>query len=566
MDNLSDFIINDFSNAKIIDNFRLDDHGKLTKRNGYEIVCDFYGSVSSFLVDGDYKYVVSGSELYRINGQNAEYIDYLYLLDYNNYTGTPIMFSTDSYIYIIGNGYLFKYSKEKGNVSAAPLYAPLIIKDAAAESEGQVCEPYNLLTDHVKMSFTTSSSDLYYTLYGSVSAVHNIWLDDNLVDPAKYSLEILDGTCNIYLNRTLVAHNYNKLYVEYSIMNTPAGSLNDKILNASGSYIYNSDNFQQLILYGEKMGNKIYASMPTNYSTYDMFEYFPDTDAISIGDVDGTVKSFIEKYGKTFVFTDKSCYNVIFHPLIKENNMPALSATTTLISSYLGTGKKTSPVSYKDNIYVFNPLGLFALSYNPLKDEFDIKNIEVSKVSGIFKNVFPNVSLQLDSAHDELWCYEGNCIGVYNLKNLKWYCFTNMSVKNTFEADGGVYFMIHNNLCLFKDGNDLDGFDGFYAHYESNNYAFGNIFKSKTIYGFGISFDRTNGADIIYEIKNNNSGSFKAEISEDNITTSSPCVITSHARLSNCNYIYYSLRIQPESNAKVINEIGFSYRENDDMA
>ncbi len=557
---LHEKIIRDFTDCAKIENFRLGPSGELNKREGYIRLHTFNSAIRGAVSDGEAIYVVSDSSFYVCKNNQMTAKDRLNGAVFSSDKEKVIMFIHSPNVFIMGGGVYYCYDISADTFTKLTGYAPVIGTTDSTEDAQIIKEPFNLLTETVRRRVRLDSSQRNYSFPEKAIAVNCVRVNDVALDSLLYYGDISGSGLILSLADSVIEENEGILEVEYVVAKTVFTPNRSKITDCKKSYVFSSDAGAVLFLYDSphmSPGCIIYSKQSAApMHSYDSFDYFPDERELVIGDGTKPIRAIVELGERTAAITSDGIYE------IRESILTSgdVKFYASRLYSELGASESSGAVVYENYVFFMNETGLFRLSYDPVNAIYRITQIDIPESIISSKSLYKSTKLHIDRGNGELWFYNGNGIGVYSIRYQKWYNFSGIKADFFFNVNAKTAFVDYNTLNIFDENVYEDADGGFEAFIESKNLSFDNVFTEKTIYAFGASFERREGAALECVLINDKGNEFRTVIKSDGSGIISPVVRHTHARLGKSAYIIYRISSPDYASPANLREIMFRYR------
>lgn len=554
-------VISDFSSPTAMSNFRLNADRTLSKREGYYKLADFDGSVRGAYAIDNITYTVIGSSLYKL--QNAEFtlIGEMSGCSFADDDEKVSMFCHADVLYIIGGGVFYCYNMLEDTFSVYQPYVPLILKNTDPYGNGEVNEPYNIISVRVKVHYSNVGSDVLFYLPEPAESVTALYLDDSLVSSSDYSFVQRSDKCYIEFPHPRFTADKSDLVVEF-IPAEKAAIFRKKYLSNVNAFLYSDAYEARLFLYGKNTSGKIMLAVDRNgtYSTLNpSLDYIPEYSYFSLFDGNRDIYKILRFNDAVIAVTPDGTQQIL-----KRTNSNGIEIVGAFHSKNLATDfsatEKSGIVIADDACYAFSKDGLLSLTYIERDKIYSVKRLEIPDYICPPRNLFSEITLHFNKIKDELWCCCGGNVSVYNIRHSLWYKFTDITADSLFIFDSQTAFSHNGSVYLFDEDVYTDNSVGFDAYYESGIYDLGNIFKSKTVFGFGAAIENIYGATLICTLKNDKDAECNIKIRADHIRSARKFIECVHARLGSSFYVTLRMESPADSPPIHVKSIMLRYR------
>ncbi len=560
---LKEHIISDFSNAELLDNFRLAADGTLEKREGYALLESFAHPVRGVASDEHVTYAVNGNHLYTITEDYTAYVGQLencvFQSDYEKVT----MFIESGTLYIIGGGEFYRYSPDSEELSVVSGYVPLVRRNASSSSIGEAYEDLNIITPRVRISALTANIEDSIKLWGTVNRITAVYYGNTVLNPKEYSIYTTENdTVYVMLQKDYSALT-DELFVEYEL-DTYWHKINRKeILAGKKAYINHDDLKTRLFLYGSTDGTVYTSEIGALHShETERLDYFTETSNFIVGDAAEPILGIQQLGLRTVFMTAGAIFELTSSKTSTAAGIDTKKFSTKTVTGEMGISEKSGIVLYDDELYFMNENGLYKFAYNAETFEYYAIRIDFADYCTPHFSEYSNISLFLFRSRHELWCVHSGGAYVYSLRFKRWYNYSGFSaVGHMFLHCKNAAFYADNSLYAFKENSYTDAGKGFDAVYRSKVIDFGNIFSCKALYGFGAAFDRIGNAKVKCTVTSDSDRVAEVEFAAENTAESSPVSMFTHLKLGRSKYFVCELVSPASAGPANVREIMLRYRE-----
>ena len=569
-------VYSDFSNASQIENFRIvtdqaTQRQRLEKRGAIELLHTFQlklrGAVAVNEDNGEVIYVVSLNELYRVEYVNgapsATELGTIPGATYGSDDEKVEMFRFAGKLYILGAGDYYVY--DGSTISKVDGYVPVIRRKATYNSNGIEYERPNLLHNRVKMRFCPDGVNRRFYLYGLTSSIQSVTVNGEAVSFTPY---VTSYRSSVELASLYAENEEDIIEVAYTLSRE---NRRDEIISNRHAAVYGGDTDSRVFLYGGENRATIYPSDlcdAVNFQTLSA-EYFPEGAQITVGDGNLTVTGAVRQFDRLAIFTEEGAFYTYPNEVSTESGIKRFDFPVLPLNSDVGATKQGGAVLCENEPYALNRTGLYKFKSTSVRDERLAVRIEIPEFAGFTEEFILNCKLYVNRLHGELWCYYDGRMAIYNARIDCWYCYTGLDYDYIFDADGETIFM--HDYTLYRLGNGCIDADGtvegalYTAVYESGQLDFGNVYRHKTLYGFGVEFGSA-GSDtepdevkLDCELITDRGDSVTVNLTHDN-TNGGQSVHKLHSRLSRFSSLRFKLTAPAEEALARVNSVMLYYR------
>lgn len=554
MSSLKEKVIDNFSDMAVVENFRISAEGMLTKRDGFSLLAEFEDFIRGYCyAGGDKMYVVAGSEFYYVWYGEALCLGELTDSVFED-EETCVMYMYAGIVYIVGGGAFYCYdTNDEFAVLKNCAYAPIYV----SKHDDYPKEKLNNITSRVREVDKIPESSFVHTIRNSPTDIDHPIVDGVQLLPSQYTIEQGNSLTTIRISdKSVITEGF--FSVEYTINPNYFAPEKERYRNCKSAYVYEGKSGVRVLLYNSDEGVVFY-SEPSEHTQY-VGNYFPRENVLVAPNFE-KIRS-IAKYGdETLVFTDATIYTLSEYTRTSGEDVIFRGFGLAQLKKNLGIDEHSGVAEYGSSIYFINSSGLYSLTYNPIESKYTYRLMNIPENVGIPKSDYQNVRVHIDLINNEIWCQNGNVFAVYSFTSKRWYRFSGFNPTKLFAYNNNSAFIEANKICVFKVGEKLDCGKGFEAYVETRNLDLGNIFAEKTIFGFGASFERCEGAALECTLKSDKGSSFTFTVkADDDNSDTTPVVKRTHARLSNCYYVICRISSPPNAAPTNLRSILISYK------
>lgn len=457
--------------ASEILNFRICSDGSLKKRNGYRVVRKLPNTVRGYwegTIDAiQYTFFVCANKIYSLEGFTGELSEIGTLS--SRYGAVEFhMFNNDLYL-PDGEG-LQVYLPSTGRFGVADPYVPLYGKGWDPSSGGALNEPFNLLTNHIRVQYLNTGGHSTIKLPFYARKIDKVIVDGQAI--SDYNFVSGANTLNLPNHST-------RVNIEIG-MEVILDDLSSDIQSTTRCAVYTGKRFSTMCLYNGDKPYHIYTS--SHVSTSELNDchriypnahpvYFKDENVVLAGSAHNPIRSLCQYGSMLLAYAKHGTWRI---------ECPEEADNVPLIYPLLSDIGSTSPdasIVCDGTPIVVNAQGIYRLQFsssekNPpeaIKISEDIANL-------LTLDILSDCVAREDPIHGELWIHSRKDlkkrIFVYNLKHRVWYVFGDFSV-NFFYSYMNVHGFASGDLLAMLDENAItdDGSD-ITAVYQSGYFSF----------------------------------------------------------------------------------------------
>ncbi len=528
MNSIRETVISDFSDATYVENFRLFEDGTLVKRNGCTYLAKLDSPIRAMIHDSNKRiYIVSGHAIYYYENGVLNYLMYIDGAVFSNDTEKCTMFIFAGVLYIFGGGIIFTVHIGEPSMyfEVNPGYVPTLHSTSKLYS----AEEFNLLRNRVRECFDIDTSSSY-ELKVAVAEILSVKIGGIALAPNEYTCVSSGGKYTITITNPAHIVSDKILEVEYSVSERKYTIEHNHFLRSNRSFVLEGKNESYLLLYSTELGSVYYSrARKDENGAVVLGDYFPYDNKFLINGGIGRIRGIANFQGRVVAVTQDGIYNIV-----EENN----TFRAVLIDNQFGASAKSGVHVFENEMYFMNSLGLCSVTYNPVEYQYTKKCIEIPDGMKLSLEELDSATLHIDRIHREIWCITADKIAVYSLDSKNWYHFTGFHPESCIISDNYTVFASGNSICKFDPSAHDDFGSGFEVSFQTGNIDFGNIFAKKTVYEFGIAFERCDGAILDCTLISDTGDTFSFSVnSDDERGDTSPIVKRTHAKMSRCKYI-----------------------------
>ena len=433
-------------------NFRVLPDGSLQKRSGFQSVATFNEKVrgvwSGKIQDKTYIFTVHGKTVTRSDPSMGIQTD---IGKINTSSGNANFMFFNGYLYL-SDGRYFYIVKENG-VSTAEGYAPLYGKDWPVRYKGEVNEPINVASRHIRMSYLVNEELSFLCVDHNISLIDAIYVNDVLItDTSRYFFD-QDIMCICLSGLKIGDRVMAFLTVDESEINM------SDVWSCQKSVVYGDYTDNILFLFDGNRKNAMYASCSVSEKSLQESKfiypnslpfYVPDKPAFKMPKQEHRITAVCRQYDRLLIFTEEDTW------------MGNLSASPTRVleavtinPSYGCTSVGGAAVCENEPVCVSDGQILRWTSEADELNECNAYNISSKIESMLPPSFFANALVFVDKRRTEILFFdtasENGTLWIYNYKTKDWYKFEGISANSIFAFEGSVGFTYLNSVCLFND-------------------------------------------------------------------------------------------------------------------
>lgn len=347
-------------------------------------VGDIHDSQTFFFGFSDKLYIMTGSEYYSWDGENAPSV-------------------VDGYI-------------------------PIVTTAAPPSGGGTLLEPMNILSGKKRAEYSPDGNATTFQLpENNIDEV--ISVEGTEID---YTVDL--GTGSVTFSSAPAA-GVNTLTFTWK-----KGSGNRaKVVGMKYAELYNGQSDSRVFLYGDGTNEAIFSGLGEN--GLPSAEYFPEYNVISVDSANTPITAMVRHYDRLLIFKTDSAYSCQYSTLTLNNTVTAAFYTTSLNREIGCLAPGQALLVDNDARTLFGrSVYEWSLSTSGTRDERNAKRISdrVSTTLGSFD--FSNCICFDDEWNQEYYIFYGSKAVVHNYRNDTWYVYTNVPAKAIVAVGGSIYF------------------------------------------------------------------------------------------------------------------------------
>lgn len=536
-----------------MDNFRVLGDGSLQRRCGFApiAICNSkIRAVWSGKLNGEQlTFVVHNNLVSKIDPISKTLVRIGYLVSTQGHAN--FLFFNSS-LYLIDGLYLYIIKPNRMNIVDG--YAPLYGKDWPSAAKGEVNEPLNLATRHIRMTYRITEELIYLCVDHIIATIDAVFVNGvRLPDESGY-----------YFDQSIMC---------VCVFNLRVGDYVELFLTLEESEIRPSYLFscQSSVVYGTYADNKIflwngfepdimYASKMIDTKSLEKAQeiygqtvplYFPKDSSFSMSKDGRRITAVCRQYDRLLIFTNTDAW---MSQGTIENGNPLQSVTIN--PSYGCSSDGAVVMCGNDPITVSDGNIMRWTADTDELNECNAYSIS-EKINPMLKSsFFSNAKILLDNTRKEILFYDptdsDGTVWIYNYSKKNWFRFTGVVADNMFLCGKNVGFTRDKTVFLFDDalGHDVlpDGsFRTISAFFESFPIDLSVAGNKKRLYGMTLNGTLSNGEVTAEYISNGQVMATKHLSSENNYP------ISFIKRLNSSRFCYLTLRLscKGENNATI---------------
>ena len=458
--------------ATDMQNLRIESDGSLRKRTGYRLLYDLPDTVLAFW-EGSinltyYQFAICRNTIYRIDPQTGATTWVGECKDTSN-KHPEFVFFNDT-LYLPEKNGMQMFNVYANLFEDAQPYAPLYGKNWNPRTGGSVNEPFNLLTNTIRIHYLNTENATTFQLPFFASSIHCITVDGIPISNFSFSYQ------NDYFKLDANTTGYNvEVGFEVMLPDDPDG-----IKSCKRGTVYPGQHHSTLCLYQSNEGYRIYSSthVPTQNlelcrKTYINAQnlYFTDYNVLFLGDTQTPITA-IRRYGnRLLAHSDTSTWEI----LCSDDADDYLQVSAILPG--IGCTAPYSAILCNGLPLIINQRGIFQLKF------YSSGNIppDEIRISGDVEPLLPKdfhkrcIAWE-NSQHNELWIRDPEDsfgrVFVYQYVLKQWYIFTNFYTSLFLDFPSFKGFAYYGKIYALDQALYTDHDKSIDAFYQSGYFDF----------------------------------------------------------------------------------------------
>lgn len=457
--------------ASDIFNFRICSDGSLKKREGYRDLRVLPDTARGYWIGTidleSYTFFVCSTKIYRLEVFSGELIEIGSLV--SKYGNVEFHQFNDD-LYLLESYGMQVYDPSTDSFVAVDPYIPLYGKNWDPSIGGALNEPFNLLTNHIRVHYTNTSGSAVFKLPFYAKAIDKVIVNGE----ATTNYAFTSGNNSIRLSDSVGSVN-----VEIG-MEVILGDHSNGIHSAKKGIVYTGKHFPTFCLYNGDKPYHIYSS--THVSGSNLTDcrklypnahplYFNDENVMLVGSNQNPVKAICQYGDVLLAYGSHSTWKIECPE--KADDIPLIYP---LLDGF-GTTSPDASIVCDGTPIVVNAKGIHRLVFSSSE-----KNPpEIVKISDDISNLLTTHMLSScvareDKVNGELWIHSRNDekkrVFVYNLARKAWYVFGDFSINFFYSFENVQGFLSDNILAMFDESAITDAGREITAFYQSGYFSF----------------------------------------------------------------------------------------------
>ncbi len=476
--------------AADIQNFRICSDGSLKKRTGYYTMQTFSNPVRGYWegnVGTDYcKFVICSNKIYTIEIFSGSPVE---IGTTTSMYGPAEFILYENSLYIPDAGGLLVY--DAGAFVKAKPYVPLYGKNWNPSAGGDLNEPLNLLTNHIRVHYANTGGARAFSLPFYAKAIDKVLVNGSPV--TGYSF--LTGEKTLWLPAESTGVDV-EIGMEIFLDADPV-----KIHTSEKGVVYTGKQSSMLCLYHSNAPYRIYCSTPITGSALEQCQamyagtkplYFQNENILLAGTPQYPVNAICQYGSYLLAYSTQGVWKI---------ECPQADGDAPLIAPLLtdfGCIAPEAAILCGGYPVVVNSKGVYLLRFSASEKQ-PPETIKISEdiSEHLTFDILQNCIAREDTLHNELWLHhpsdEHKRIFVYNLDQKQWYTFTEFSVSRFIRYTEHEGFISDRTVYILSESMTTDAGNEICAVYQSGYCSFSHPEAKKRALRITLCAD-TNGA------------------------------------------------------------------------
>ncbi len=444
-----------------MNNFRIIDDQIIEKREGYEWLLSLPG-VPTATWKGSFRgreclFVLIGNAVYQIDCQRKSMTIIGVVGETSSHAG---FFMIEDRLCLFNGDNIYSISSSSG-IRAINGYVPLYGNGWSSGSVGEVYEPKNILSSHIRIRYVVK--DMSHLIRFGQKAIS---IDRIIYNSHDYTVSNISEVGQILDDMSGIEFTSMKLgdTVEVFLTVEHDTDLLAELASCNRSVVFGNAGDTRAFCWSEKnkSAKMFYSKNPTvgEFEKYSAIYpntdeiYFPDTYILSFGDGSSPIKAACRYCDRLVVFTEESTWSADFSSSSKnEIRISPLCAS-------IGCSGDGTAATNEDELITLSSSGIYLLTKKTNAGICRISQISKPIEALLPEKFYTDAISVYDRERDECWfCMPNDIDGrvwIYNMSHHAWYTFTGIGATAFFLAGGKVGFIRDRLMFLFDPSLNAD--------------------------------------------------------------------------------------------------------------
>lgn len=496
-------------------NFRITADGHLQKRPGYKTVADLGGKCLGLwhgrVGERDCTLAAAGGKVYSLDleaGTKAELGEVA--------AGERVsFFGYGGKVYIMDGAEYRVYD----GASYEPVqgYVPCLYTASHPSGGGTAFEQVNKLTTKKCIEFSADGTATEYRLVEPfIASVDRVTVGGE-EKTEGYTVDLDAGTVTF---TEAPAEGINNVKIWWT------GSYSHREQVTSMRYMeqYNGTTDSRVFLYGDGGNKLLYSGLDRNGQP--TAEYFPDMNAMAVGESNTPVTGAIRQYSRLIVFKSTSTYSVAYDSITLADGSITAGFYVTPVNRSIGNaapGQVRLVTNYPRTLHGGGVYEWKNGSYGLSSDERQAKRISKRVESSLAGFDFAScITFENEFAQDYYIVHNGTAV-IHNYAEDAWFLYTDFPATAFVMVGNDMYIgTAGGKLCRVSREYKSDDGEKIFCYWESGAMSFGRDFEYKHSSMIWISIEPESNAEIAVTIQTDRKSSYVEKFAVSSLAAFSP--------------------------------------------
>ena len=443
-------------------NFRVLPDGSLQKRCGFKAIASYNAKIrgvwSGTLGETTAIFAVYGSTVVKILPKEGRTT----VIGKTSSSEGDVNFMFHNERLYLCDGQTF-YIVTESNVAAAEGYVPLYGKDWPVRYKGEVNEPLNLASRHIRMTYIVTEELSFLCVDHVISEIDAVYINGELItDKSRY---YFDEPAMCVSVKGLKLNDRVELFLTVSESETNIA----EIFSCKNSVVYGDYADSILFLWNGNKKNIMFASSSVSEQSLEesrfMYPnsapfYVPAGSTFKIPKENQQITGVCRQYDRLLIFTKEDTWMGNISSSSPKRTLEAVTVNPSYGCTSVGAAVvcENSPVCVSDGAII---------RWTSETDELNECNqysISSKIESMLSPSFFENAVVLIDKRQSEIFFADSTdnqgILWIYNYKIDSWYKFDGITVKSMFLHENSLGFIYLNTVYLFNDSICYDELKG----------------------------------------------------------------------------------------------------------